>query len=84
MPFENRRDKDYRENRRFDERRDYAGGLKVGNRIEDRAEDGRNKFHGYNNVLEEQVRNFHFLGWVLVEDVISLYLNLMFSGCKHL
>lgn len=49
------RDQDYREHRRFGEQSDYAGGLKVGNRIEDRTENGRKKFPGYNNVLEEQV-----------------------------
>ena len=49
------RDVDYRENRRFDERSDYAGGLKAGSRIEVREKDERKKFLGYNNVLEEQV-----------------------------
>lgn len=49
------RDVDYRENRRYDERSDYAGGLKAGSRIEVRERDERNKFLGYNNVLEEQV-----------------------------
>lgn len=49
------RDVDYRENRRYDERNDYAGGLKAGSRIEVRERDERNKFLGYNNVLEEQV-----------------------------
>ncbi|AEE76554.1 Zinc finger C-x8-C-x5-C-x3-H type family protein [Arabidopsis thaliana] len=72
MPFENRRDKDYRENRRFDERRDYAGGLKVGNRIEDRAEDGRNKFHGYNNVLEEQLKDVEMDVKMLTDDKLRL------------
>ncbi|CAD5323774.1 unnamed protein product [Arabidopsis thaliana] len=72
MPFENRRDKDYRENRRFDERRDCAGGLKVGNRIEDRAEDGRNKFHGYNNVLEEQLKDVEMDVKMLTDDKLRL------------
>ncbi|KAG7632120.1 Zinc finger CCCH-type [Arabidopsis suecica] len=72
MPFENQRDKDYRENRRFDERRDYAGGLKVGNRIEDRAEDGRNKFHGYNNVLEEQLKDVEMDVKMLTDDKLRL------------
>lgn len=47
------RDVDYRENCRFDEWSDYVGGLKVGSRIEVRERDERNKFLGYNNVLEE-------------------------------
>ncbi|CAL9221807.1 unnamed protein product [Arabidopsis halleri] len=67
-PFENRRDNEYRENRRFDERRNYAGGLKVGNRIEDRAEDGRNKFQGYNNVLEEQLKDVEMDVKMLTDD----------------
>ncbi|XP_020887138.1 zinc finger CCCH domain-containing protein 40 isoform X2 [Arabidopsis lyrata subsp. lyrata] len=67
-PFENRRDNEYRENRRFDERRNYAGGLKAGNRIEDRAEDGRNKFQGYNNVLEEQLKDVEMDVKMLTDD----------------
>ncbi|XP_018433101.1 zinc finger CCCH domain-containing protein 40 isoform X1 [Raphanus sativus] len=50
--FEKRRDVDYRENRRYDERSDYAG-----SRIEVRERDERNKFLGYNNVLEEQLKD---------------------------
>ncbi|KAG7578199.1 Zinc finger CCCH-type [Arabidopsis thaliana x Arabidopsis arenosa] len=71
-PFENRRDNEYRENRRFDERRNYAGGLKVGNRIEDRAEDGRNKFQGYNNVLEEQLKDVEMDVKMLTDDKLRL------------
>ncbi|XP_010533270.2 PREDICTED: zinc finger CCCH domain-containing protein 40 [Tarenaya hassleriana] len=55
-PFEKRRDKDYRENQKLDDQGDYAGGLRAGNRIDDQAEDERNKFPGYNNVLEEQLK----------------------------
>lgn len=55
-PFEKRRDKDYRENQKLDDRGDYAGGSRAGNRIEDQAEEERNKFPGYNNVLEEQLK----------------------------
>ncbi|KAG2298576.1 hypothetical protein Bca52824_035048 [Brassica carinata] len=50
------RDVDYRENRIYDEQSDYAGGLKAGSRIEFMERDERNKFLGYNNVLEEQSR----------------------------
>ncbi|XP_010488206.1 PREDICTED: zinc finger CCCH domain-containing protein 40-like isoform X1 [Camelina sativa] len=71
-PFENRRDKDYRGNNRFYERRDYAGALKVGNRIEDRAEDGRNKFQGYNNVLEEQLKDVEMDVKMLTDDKLRL------------
>ncbi|XP_010510662.1 PREDICTED: zinc finger CCCH domain-containing protein 40-like isoform X1 [Camelina sativa] len=84
-PFEFRRDKDYRENHRFDERRDYAGGLKVGNRIEGRAEDGRSKFQGYNNVedgrnkfqgysnvLEEQLKDVEMDVKTLTDDKLRL------------
>ncbi|KAL1197498.1 Zinc finger CCCH domain-containing protein 40 [Cardamine amara subsp. amara] len=70
-PFENRRGRDYRENRRFDDQ-DYAGGLKVGNRIEDRAEDGRNKFLGYNNVLEEQLKDVEMDVKMLTDDKLRL------------
>ncbi|KAL0715910.1 hypothetical protein Bca4012_065232 [Brassica carinata] len=45
----------HRENGIYDEQSDYAGGLKAGSRIEFMERDERNKFLGYNNVLEEQV-----------------------------
>ncbi|KAL0733542.1 hypothetical protein Bca4012_009752 [Brassica carinata] len=48
------RDVDYRENRRYDERSDYAGGLQARSSIEFKERDERNKFLGYKNVLEEQ------------------------------
>ncbi|VVA98814.1 unnamed protein product [Arabis nemorensis] len=66
------RDKDYRENRRFDELSDYAGGLKVGSRIEDRAEDGINKFRGLNNVLEEQLKDVELDVKMLTDDKLRL------------
>ncbi|CAA7029881.1 unnamed protein product [Microthlaspi erraticum] len=72
-PFERRRDEDFRENRRYDERRDYAGGgLKVGNRIEVREKDERNKFVGYNNVLEEQLKDVEMDVKILTDDKLRL------------
>ncbi|KAH0943237.1 hypothetical protein HID58_002874 [Brassica napus] len=70
--FEKRRDVDYRENRRFDERSDYAGGLKAGSRIEVRERDERNKFLGYNNVLEEQLKDVELDVKVLTDNKLRL------------
>uniref|UniRef100_A0A1J3F564 Zinc finger CCCH domain-containing protein 40 n=1 Tax=Noccaea caerulescens TaxID=107243 RepID=A0A1J3F564_NOCCA len=72
-PFEKPRDEDYREHRRYDERRDYAAaGLKVGNRIEVREKDERNKFVGYNNVLEEQLKDVEMDVKMLTDDKLRL------------
>ncbi|CAF2077036.1 unnamed protein product [Brassica napus] len=70
--FEKRRDVDYRENRRFDERSDYAGGLKAGSRIEARERDERNKFLGYNNVLEEQLKDVELDVKMLTDNKLRL------------
>lgn len=70
--FEKRRDVDYRENRRFDERSDYAGGLKAGSRIEVRERDERNKFLGYNNVLEEQLKDVELDVKMLTDNKLRL------------
>ncbi|CAN8270380.1 unnamed protein product [Cochlearia groenlandica] len=71
-PNENRRDRDYRENHRFDERSDFAGALNVRNRAEDRPEDRRNKFLGYNNVLEEQLKEVKLDVKMLTDDKLRL------------
>ncbi|CAH8383540.1 unnamed protein product [Eruca vesicaria subsp. sativa] len=70
--FEKRRDVDYRENRRYDERSDYSGGLKAGSRIEVRERDERNKFLGYNNVLEEQLKDVKIDVKMLTDDKLRL------------
>ncbi|KAF8085997.1 hypothetical protein N665_0639s0010 [Sinapis alba] len=70
--FEKRREVDYRENRRYDERSDYAGGLKAGSRIEVRERDERNKFLGYNNVLEEQLKDVELDVKMLTDDKLRL------------
>ncbi|CAN6925124.1 unnamed protein product, partial [Brassica oleracea] len=70
--FEKRRDVDYRENRRFDERSDYAGGLKAGSRIEVREKDERKKFLGYNNVLEEQLKDVELDVKMLTDNKLLL------------
>ncbi|KAJ0232237.1 Zinc finger CCCH domain-containing protein 40 [Hirschfeldia incana] len=70
--FEKRRDVDYRENRRYDERSDYAGGLKAGSRIEVRERDERNKFLGYNNVLEDQLKDVELDVKILTDDKLRL------------
>lgn len=70
--FEKPRDVDYRENRRYDERSDYAGGLKAGSRIEVRERDERNKFLGYNNVLEEQLKDVELDVKMLTDDKLRL------------
>ncbi|ESQ47687.1 hypothetical protein EUTSA_v10020800mg [Eutrema salsugineum] len=71
-PFERRRDEDYRGNRRYDERSDNAGGLKDGNRIEVREKDERNKFQGYNNDLEEQLKDVELDVKILTDDKLRL------------
>ncbi|KAF2542497.1 hypothetical protein F2Q68_00032067 [Brassica cretica] len=70
--FEKRREVDYRENRRYDERNDYAGGLKAGSRIEARERDERNKFLGYNNVLEEQLKDVELDVKMLTDNKLRL------------
>ncbi|KAF3531926.1 hypothetical protein DY000_02042019 [Brassica cretica] len=70
--FEKRRDVDFRENRRFDERSDYAGGLKAGSRIEVREKDERKKFLGYNNVLEEQLKDVELDVKMLTDNKLLL------------
>ncbi|KAL0690402.1 hypothetical protein Bca4012_090080 [Brassica carinata] len=66
------RDVDYRENRRFDEQSDYAGGLKAGSRIEVREKDERKKFLGYNNVLEEQLKDVELDVKMLTDNKLLL------------
>ncbi|KAG2330097.1 hypothetical protein Bca4012_020348 [Brassica carinata] len=67
----------------YSEQGDYAGGLKAGSRIEFRERDERNKFMGYNNVLEEQesVKTVYVETWCRI--LPELFLFIVFCLDSH-